>query len=179
MTVCNVQEVMLWAASSTASSSHITLTITLGSGLEKTPVRLSATSRFSLRASNLLSFLPPWARTQASRSPTKFLIAILREKVSFRLKGNQVFRWRLTKITIYSVVLLIVWCTLMPQKWLPSMWSKSAAIEFLSRIKIAALGMKTLYLFLNFRNFLLALFSFSLQNLPQQRNIKDVRARFF
>ena len=62
-------------------------------GLEKTPVRSSGTSRFSLQASNFL-FLAPRARTQASRSQTKFLIRILRRKVSFRLKGNQVFRWR-------------------------------------------------------------------------------------
>ena len=61
-------------------------------GLEKTPVRSSGTSRFSLQASNFLFFLAPWARTQASRSQTKFLIRILRRKVSFRLKGNQVFR---------------------------------------------------------------------------------------
>ena len=67
MTACNVQEVMLWAASSSTSSPHITLTITLGSGLEKTPVRSSGTSRFSLRASNLLSFLPPWARQAIRR----------------------------------------------------------------------------------------------------------------
>ena len=39
--------------------------------------------------------------------------------------------------------------------------------------------MKTLYLFLNFRNFLLALFSFSVQNLTQQQYIKDVLVKFF
>ena len=50
------------------------------SGLEKNPVRLSGTSRFSLRASNFLPFLAQWARTQASRLPTKFLITILRKK---------------------------------------------------------------------------------------------------
>ena len=38
--------------------------------------------------------------------------------------------------------------------------------------------MKTLYLFLNFRNFLLALFSFSVQNLTQKRYIKDARVKF-
>jgi len=53
------------------------------SGLEKTPVRSSGTSRFSLRASNFLSFLAPWARTQASRSQTKFVITILRRKCKF------------------------------------------------------------------------------------------------
>ena len=48
-------------------------------GLEKTPVRSSGTSRFSrLRASNFLSFLARRARTQTSRSLTKFLITILR-----------------------------------------------------------------------------------------------------
>ena len=49
-------------------------------GLEKNPVRSSRTSRFSLRASNFLSFLARWARTQASHSLTKFLITILRRK---------------------------------------------------------------------------------------------------
>ena len=50
------------------------------SGLEKTPVRSSGTSRFSFRASNFHSFLAQRARTQASRSLTKFLITILRRK---------------------------------------------------------------------------------------------------
>ena len=50
------------------------------SGLEKNPVRSSGTSRFSLRANNSLPFLAWWARTQASRSLTKFLIMILRRK---------------------------------------------------------------------------------------------------
>ena len=67
--------------------------------LEKNPVRSSGRSRVSLRASNFLSFLARWARTQASHSLTKFFITILRRKVSVRLKGNQVFRWSLTKIT--------------------------------------------------------------------------------
>ena len=50
-------------------------------GLEKKPARSSRTSRYSLWASNLLSFLARWATTlQASRSPTKFLITILRRK---------------------------------------------------------------------------------------------------
>ena len=117
------------------------------SGLEKKPVRSSRTSRFFLRASNFLFLLAPRARTQARRSPTKFLITILRRKGKlYWFKGHQVFRWRLTKITSYSVVLLIAWHALMAQKWLPCTWSKSAPIEFLSRIKIAALGMKTLRL---------------------------------
>ena len=47
-------------------------------------------------------------------------ITILRRKVSFRLKGNRVFKWSLTKVTIYSVVLLITWRALKAQKWLPS-----------------------------------------------------------
>ena len=64
------------------------------------------------------------------------------EKVSFRLKGNQVFTWSLTKITIHSVDLLIAWRALIAQRWLPSTWSKSAPIKFLSRIKIAAIGTK-------------------------------------
>ena len=50
------------------------------SGLKKNPIRLSGTSRFSLRASNFLSFLARQARTQASCSLTKFLIMILRRK---------------------------------------------------------------------------------------------------
>jgi len=49
-------------------------------GLKKKPVQSSGTSKFSLRASNFLSLLAPQARTQASRSPTKFLITILRRK---------------------------------------------------------------------------------------------------
>jgi len=52
-------------------------------GLEKKPVRSSGTSRFSLWASNFVSLLAPWARTQASRLPTKFLITILRRKGKF------------------------------------------------------------------------------------------------
>ena len=82
-------DLSLFSNFSQSSDSLIRLT-----GLEKTPVRSSGTSRFSLQASNFLFFLAPWARTQASRSQTKFLIRILRRKVSFRLKGNQVFRWR-------------------------------------------------------------------------------------
>ena len=50
------------------------------SGLEKNPVRSSGTSRFSLRASNFLSFLAQGAMSQASCSLTKFLITILRRK---------------------------------------------------------------------------------------------------
>ena len=46
-------------------------------GSKKTP---SGTSKFSHRARNFLSFLTRWARTQASRSPTKFLTTILRRK---------------------------------------------------------------------------------------------------
>jgi len=49
-------------------------------GLKKTPIRSSGTSRFSLRASNFLSFLARWARAQASHSPTKFLIMIFEKK---------------------------------------------------------------------------------------------------
>ena len=95
----------------------------------------------------------------------------LEEKISFRFKGNQVFRWSLKKITIYSAVLFIVWRALTALKWLPCTWSKSAPIKFLSRIKIAVLGTKTLCLFLYFSNFLRAFFSFSVQNLTQQRYI--------
>ena len=52
-------------------------------GLEKTPVRSSGTCRFPPRASSVLPLLAPWARAQASRSPTKFLIMILRRKGKF------------------------------------------------------------------------------------------------
>ena len=55
-------------------------TVILYTGLEKNPIRSSGTSRFSFRASNFHSFLAQWARTQASRSLTKFLITILRRK---------------------------------------------------------------------------------------------------
>ena len=78
------------------------------------------------------------------------------------------FRWSLTKITIYIIVLFIAWCALTAQKWLPSMWSKSSPIKFLSRIKMTALGTKTVCLFLNFWNFLRVLFNSSVQNLAQQ-----------
>jgi len=53
-----------------------------------------------------------------------------------------VFRWSLTKITTYSVDLLIAWRALIAQKWLPSTWSKSAPIKSLSRIKIAVMRTK-------------------------------------
>ena len=52
-------------------------------GLEITPVRSSGASRFSTRASNFVFLLAPRARAQASRSPTKFLIMILRRKDKF------------------------------------------------------------------------------------------------
>ena len=53
------------------------------SGLEITPVRSSGTSRFSPRASNFVFLLAPRARAQASRSPTKCFIIILRRKGKF------------------------------------------------------------------------------------------------
>ena len=74
-------------------------------------------------------------------------------------------------LCFYIVVLLVAWRAFTAQKWLPSMWSKSAPIKFLSRIKIAALGTKTLCFLLNFITFLRAFFSFSVQNLTQQRYI--------
>jgi len=52
-------------------------------GLEITPVRSSRTSTFSARASNVVFLLAPQARAQASHSPTKFLIMILRRKDKF------------------------------------------------------------------------------------------------
>ena len=58
-----------------------------GSGLEKTPVRSSGTSTFSLQASNFLSLLAPRARTQASHAPAKFLLTILRRKGKFSAQG--------------------------------------------------------------------------------------------
>jgi len=42
-------------------------------GLEKTTVCSSGASAFSIRANNFISSFAPWARTQASRPPTKFL----------------------------------------------------------------------------------------------------------
>ena len=36
------------------------------------------------------------------------------------------------KISNYSIVLLIAWCMFTIHKWVPSMWSKSALIKFLS-----------------------------------------------
>ena len=51
--------------------------------LKITPVWLSRTSRFSARASNLVFLLAARARAQASRSPMKFLIMILRRKDKF------------------------------------------------------------------------------------------------
>ena len=53
-------------------------------GSKKTP---SGTSRFSHRARNFLSFLAQRARTQASRSPTKFLTTILRRKGKLYAQG--------------------------------------------------------------------------------------------
>ena len=47
----------------------------------------SGTSRFSHRARNFLSFLAPRGRTQASRSPTKFLTTILRRKGKLYAQG--------------------------------------------------------------------------------------------
>ena len=52
-------------------------------GLEKTPVRSSRTSRFFPQASKFLSLLAPRARAQTRRSPTQFLITILRRKGKF------------------------------------------------------------------------------------------------
>lgn len=54
-----------------------------GSKKKKKPVQSSGTSRFFLQARNFLSLLAPWARTQASCSPTKFLITILRREGKF------------------------------------------------------------------------------------------------
>ena len=53
-------------------------------GSKKTP---SGTTRFSHRARNFLSFLARRARTQASRSPTKFLTTILRRKGKLYAQG--------------------------------------------------------------------------------------------
>jgi len=86
-----------------------------------------------------------------------------------------VFRWSLKKITIYSVVLLIAWRTLTAQKWLPSTWSKSDPIKFLSRSKHSCVGHENaVFISLNSSNFLRAFSSFSVQNLIQQRYIKAV-----
>ena len=61
-------------------------------GFEITPVRSIGTSRFSVWASNFVFLLAPRARAQASRSPTKCLIMIVRRRINFRRKSNQVFR---------------------------------------------------------------------------------------
>ena len=90
------------------------------------------------------------------------------EKKRYAL-GSRVIKCLDEETTIYKVVLLMAWRSLTAQKWLPSTWSKSAPIKFLSRIKIAAMGTKTLCLFLKFSNFLRASFSFSVKNLTQQR----------
>ena len=66
------------SSNSNVFANHLTV-----AGLEITPVRSSGTSRFSARASNFVFLLAPRARAQASRSPTKFLIMILRRKDKF------------------------------------------------------------------------------------------------
>ena len=112
-------------------------------------------------------FLVRRAGTQASHSPTTFFDSDF-EKKRYAL-GSRVIKCLDEETTIYKVVLLMAWRSLTAQKWLPSTWSKSAPIKFLSRIKIAAMGTKTLCLFLKFSKFLRASFSFSVQNLTQQR----------
>ena len=96
-------------------------------------------------------------------------ITILRRKGKLWVQGLRANKcldeaWRKLQL-FYSAVLLIARWALTTWKWLPSTWSKSAPIKFLSRIKIAALGTKTLCFFLS-----LAIF-FSVQNLTQQRYI--------
>ena len=82
--------------------------------------------------SNFLPSLAPQARTQARQPPTNLLITIWTEQIFGAWK---VFWWILTKITNYSIVLLIGWCVFTVQKWLPSMWSKSALIRVLPTTK--------------------------------------------
>ena len=157
---------VLWAVifnfrPSTFETARFTDLHVLPKGLEKTQ---SKTSRFSRQESNFLSSLPDGQGPREAVRRLNFWERFWEEKVSFRLKGNQLFRGRNN-----SIVLLIAWRALTAQKWLPSTWSKSAPIKFLSRIKIAAMGTKTLCLFLKFSNFLRASFRFSEQNLTQQR----------
>ena len=166
----NLFSKVLWAVifnfrPSTFETAWFTDLHVLSKGLEKTP---SATSRFSSRESNFLSSLPDRQGPREAVRRLNFWERFWEEKVSFRLKGNQLFR---EETTIYSVVLLIAWRALTAQKWLPSTGSKSAPIKFLSRIKIAVMGTKTLCLFLKFSNFLRASFRFSEQNFTQQRYI--------
>ena len=76
----SIQNLMPKTNATAAIKTSALLTTT---GLEITPVRSSGTSRFSARASNFVFLLAPRARAQASRSPTKFLIMILRRKDKF------------------------------------------------------------------------------------------------
>ena len=112
-------------------------------GSKKNP---SLTSRFSHWARNFLSFL---ARPRQAVHRLNFWQRFWEEKVSSTLKGYQVFRrskWRKLQF-----IALFCWLrdALTAQKWLPSTWLKSAPIKFLSKIKIAALGTKTLCHFLS------------------------------
>ena len=169
----NLFSKVLWAVifnfrPSTFETARFTdLHYVLSKGLEKTP---SETSRFSPRESNFLSSLPDGQGPREAVRRLNFWERFWEEKVSFRLKGTTCLEEE-TTIYMYSVVLLIARRALTAQKRLPSTWSKSAPIKILSRIKIAAMGTKTLCLFLKFSNFLRASFRFSEQNLTQQRYI--------
>ena len=101
-------------------------------GLEKPLSAHPGQVHFPPRQVNLLSSLAPRARTQARQPPTNLLITIWTEQIFGAWK---VFRWILTKITNYSVVLLIGWRVFTVQKWLASMWSKYAMIKVLSATK--------------------------------------------
>jgi len=152
-----------------------TLRLRNNAGLEKNPVRSSGTSRFPFGQVTFSPYLPHRQGPRQAVRRLNFWWRFWEEKVNFRLKGNQVFRWSLTKITIYSVVLLIAWRALTAHKWLPSTWSKSAPIKFPSRIKSSRVGHENaVFISLNFSNFLEAFSSFSVQNLTQQRYIKAV-----
>ena len=56
-------------------------------GLKKKPVHSSRASILYSQASNCLSSLAPLARNQAIHPPTKFLITILNQRVSFKDTG--------------------------------------------------------------------------------------------
>jgi len=60
--------------------------LTLGRARKKT--RLVVQDKYIfLRGSSFISLLAPWAKTQTSRSPAKFLITILRRKGKFSGQG--------------------------------------------------------------------------------------------
>ena len=68
--------------------------------------------------------------------------------VSFRRNGNQVFRWSLTKISIYSVDLLIAWRGAHSSEVVAQHVIRICPIKLLSGIKNSRVGNETAVLFL-------------------------------